>query len=293
MKLKSHCWHVTLNNTLSRAWHATLQTSWQANWDGTWRKTAVAAAATALFALWAPNAAALSLGSITVQSALGEPLRAEIDIADINAEEAASLKAAVAPPEAFRAAGMEYNPAMSSLRVTVQRRADGRAYIRLSSDKPVNEPFVDMILEANWSSGRIVRDFTMLFDPPNLRAPAVSAAALPQTASPAPSVATAPPIARIPISSEPVQPAVAPPRRVGPAPKVAPSPRASTKSPVLQRAPADGRQIKVKTGDTASKIAASVKQPSVSLDQMLVALLRANTMRLSTATSTASKVAHC
>lgn len=276
MKLKSHCWHVTLNNTLSRAWHATLQTSWQANWDGTWRKTAVAAAATALFALWAPNAAALSLGSITVQSALGEPLRAEIDIADINAEEAASLKAAVAPPEAFRAAGMEYNPAMSSLRVTVQRRADGRAYIRLSSDKPVNEPFVDMILEANWSSGRIVRDFTMLFDPPNLRAPAVSAAALPQTASPAPPVTSAPPIARIPISSEPVQPAVAPPRRVGPAPKVAPSPRASTKSPVLQRAPADGRQIKVKTGDTASKIAASVKQPSVSLDQMLVALLRAN-----------------
>ena len=277
MKLKSHGWHNALNNTLSRAWHATLQTSRQANWDGVWRKTAVAAAATALFGLWAPNAAALSLGSITVQSALGEPLRAEIDIADINAEEAASLRAAIAPPEAFRAAGMDYNPAMANLRVSVQKRPDGRSYIRLSSDRPVNDPFVDMILEANWSSGRIVRDFTMLFDPPNLRAPAVSTAALPQTASPAPPVAPAPPVvSRSQVLTEPVQPAVAPPRRGAPASKVAVSPRASIPSPVPQRAAADGRQIKVKAGDTASKIAASVKQPSVSLDQMLVALLRAN-----------------
>ena len=277
MKLKSHGWHTTLNNALSRAWHATLQTSLQENWDGTWRKTAIAAAATALFGLGAPNAAALSLGSVTVQSALGEPLRAEIDIADINAEEAASLKAAIAPPEAFRAAGMEYNPAMSSLRVTVQRRPDGRAYIRLSSDRPVNDPFVDMILEANWSSGRIVRDFTMLFDPPNLRAPAVPTAALPQTASPAPPVVSVPPVAsRNQVLTEPVQPAIASPRRGAPASKVAVSPRASTMSPVPQRAAAGGRQIKVKTGDTASRIAASVKQPSVSLDQMLIALLRAN-----------------
>ena len=60
---------------------------------------------------------------------------------------------------------------MSSLQATLQRRADGRAYIRLSSDRPINDPFVDMILEASWSSGRIVRDYTMLFDPPSLRKP--------------------------------------------------------------------------------------------------------------------------
>ncbi len=289
MKLKSHRWQTTLHSNPDQSGNVTRGTTWAKSWgakswDAIWQRTAIAAAAAALFGLWVPNAAALSLGSITVQSSLGEPLRAEIDIPDINAEEAASLRATVASPDAFRAAGMDYNPAMSGLRVTVQRRPDGRAFIRLSSDKPVNEPFVDMILEANWSSGRIVRDFTMLFDPPNLRAPAVAAAALPQTSSQAPSAAAAPPAARNVVPSEPVQPAVAAPRRSGPMPKVAPrvapkdaaAPRISTSPPAAPRTAAGGRQIKVKTGDTASKIAASVKQPSISLDQMLVALLRAN-----------------
>ena len=78
-----------------------------------WHKTAVAAAAIALLGLSSTGAWALSLGRITVQSALGEPLRAEIEIPDINAEEAASLKAGVAPPSAFSAAGIEYNTAMA------------------------------------------------------------------------------------------------------------------------------------------------------------------------------------
>ncbi len=74
-----------------------------------WRKTAIAAATAAIFGLLGSNAAALSLGRITVQSALGEPLRAEIDIPSINAEEAASLQTVIASPEAFRAAGLEPN----------------------------------------------------------------------------------------------------------------------------------------------------------------------------------------
>ena len=127
------------------------------------------AAATAIFCLWSSNATALSLGRITVQSALGEPLRAEVEIPEINADEAASLKASIAVPDAFRAAGLDYNPAMASLQVTLQRRNDGRAYIRISGDKAINDPFVDMILEARWASGRIVRDYTLLFDPPRAR----------------------------------------------------------------------------------------------------------------------------
>ena len=156
----------------------------------------MAAAVAAVFGLMSSNAAALSLGRMTVQSALGEPLRAEIDVPDINADEASSLKAAVALPEAFRAAGLEYNPAMSSLQATLQRRADGRAYIRLSSDRPINDPFVDMILEASWSSGRIVRDYTMLFDPPTLKSAAPAAtptqAQVPASPSTAKSAVTGP-----------------------------------------------------------------------------------------------------
>jgi pilus assembly protein FimV len=134
-----------------------------------WKATSLAIAAAVVLGLHGSDAQALALGRVTVQSALGEPLRADIDIPDINAEEAASLRAAIASPDAFRAAGLEYSPAISNASITLQRRPDGRYFLRLTSDRPVNDPFVDLILEANWSSGRIVRDYTMLFDPPSLR----------------------------------------------------------------------------------------------------------------------------
>ncbi len=234
-----------------------------------WQKTAVAAAAIALLGLSTNGAWALSLGRITVQSALGEPLRAEIEVPEINAEEASSLKTSIASPAAFAAAGLEYNAAMASLQATLQRRPDGRAYIRLSSDRPVNDPFVDMIVEASWSSGRILRDYTMLFDPPVLRKPAQVAATLPQV-SPAPSSSRTAPPAGTTLSESPQPSRSSPPQAKPSATTLAPSkPATSTPSD-------EARRVVVKSGDTASKIAANNKPAGVSLDQMLVALLRAN-----------------
>lgn len=227
-----------------------------------WRKTAVASLVIALFGLPASTAFALALGRITVQSFLGEPLRAEIDIPEINAEEAASLKSSIALPEAFRAAGLEFNPALSGLQISLQRRADGRAYIRLVSDKPVSEPFVDLILEARWSSGRIVRDYTVLLDPPALRARTPVAPTSPQVAATAPARAAAVPA-----------PAVAETSPIAPRPAAAPVAKAP--APPAARPPRE-KQITVQRGDTASRIALQTKPAQVSLDQMLVALLRAN-----------------
>lgn len=240
-----------------------------------WQKTALAAAAVALLGLSTTGAHALSLGRITVQSALGEPLRAEIDVPDINAEEASSLKAGVAAPAAFTAAGLEYNAAMSSLQVTLQRRNDGRAYLRLSGDRPINEPFVDMILEASWSSGRIVRDFTMLFDPPVVRS--APAPTLAQTTAPVVSATNTLNVARpavpaAPAPSSTVDSAQRPIAAPKPATSAAPTPVATTKPST----PASGQTVTVKDGDYASKIAARVKPANVSLDQMLVALMRSN-----------------
>ena len=249
-----------------------------------WQKTAIAAAAVALFGLSATGAMALSLGRITVLSALGEPLRAEIDVPDINAEEAASLKAAIAGPDAFTAAGLEYNPAMSGVQTSLQRRADGRAFIRLSSEGPINEPFVDMILETSWSSGRIVRDYTMLFDPPVTRkatpaptlaqtAPAATppASATQATSNAAPAASPAVESAR---PAKPGKPAKSTPVTAARAADKVPAEKPKSEAPA---APTDGAdRITVKTGDTASKIAARIKPAGVSLDQMLVALLRAN-----------------
>ncbi|MBX3606358.1 MAG: hypothetical protein KF788_13850, partial [Piscinibacter sp.] len=138
--------------------------------SGRFALTGVAAAA-----LWLaiPNAYALGLGRLSVQSALGEGLRAEIDVTSLTPDEAAGLVVKVAPPESYRSAGVDYNPVLPGTSVSLQRRADGRPYLRLISDRAVQEPFVDVILEISWSSGRLVREYTMLFDPPIVaRAPA-------------------------------------------------------------------------------------------------------------------------
>lgn len=221
-----------------------------------WRKTAVASLVIALFGLPASSAYALALGRITVQSALGEPLRAEIDIPEINAEEASSLRTTLARPDAFRAAGLEFNQALTGAQVSLQRRADGRSYLRLVSARVVSEPFVDLIVEANWSSGRIVRDYTVLLDPPALRARV-------------PVAPTAPQVAASPVTAPAVTAAAVP----------ASATAASTRSTTSAAAPvasARPNRVTVRHGDTASEIARNVKPAQVSLDQMLVALLRAN-----------------
>lgn len=236
------------------------------------RISALALAAAVALGVASSDAQALALGRISVQSALGEPLRVDIDIPEINAEEASSLRANVASPQAFRAAGLEYSPALSGVEITLQRRPDGRYFLRLVSSRPVNEPFVDLILETTWSSGRIVRDYTMLFDPPNLRqgtAP-LSAQVSPV---PAPGAVQGTPTPRAAPAARATAPAAPRARSAAtPSPAPAPVPR-----PAAAPTPSgDGKQITAKDGDNATRIAKANLHANISLDQMLIALLRAN-----------------
>ena len=112
---------------------------------------------------------AAGLGRLTVQSALGQPLQAEVEITSLTPEESASLSASLAPPEAFRQAGLEYNPALTGLNFRIDRRSDGRAVVRISSSRPINEPFVDLLVELNWASGKFAREYTFLLDPPGMQ----------------------------------------------------------------------------------------------------------------------------
>ncbi len=230
----------------------------------------VAGAVLMAMAVTGPDAWALGLGRTSVQSHLGEPLRAAIDIPSITPEEAASLQVQMASPEAFRAAGMGYHPMLPEVQVRLERREDGRFQLRLTSERVVNEPFLDFVIEANWADGRLVRGYTMLFDPPNLRPPAPAPILPMAPASPAAPIAAPAPV------TAPVPPAVAPPPV--PTRSAMPTERASapaaTPSPAPRPAPA--RRITVVAGDTASHIALAHKPAEVSLDQMLVAMLRRN-----------------
>lgn len=221
------------------------------------------------------SAWSLGLGKLTVQSSLGETLKAEIDVSSLTAEEAGTLKVRIAPPDSYRATGVEYNAVLTGTQVQLERRSDGRPVLRINSDRAVQEPFVDVILELTWSSGRLVREYTLLFDPPNLARPSA-----PPAVTTAPSFATAPAETRaVPTQRPPASaPLAAAPAAPAPRPRVeaAPVEPARAPRPAPAPSPSAASEYKVKAGDSLSRIAGRTKPREISLDQMLVGLFRSN-----------------
>ncbi|MBL8346637.1 MAG: LysM peptidoglycan-binding domain-containing protein [Rubrivivax sp.] len=231
--------------------------------------------AAACACLWTSPSWALGLGRLTVQSALGESLKAEVDVTNITAEEASTLRLRVAPPDAYRAAGVDYNPALTSAQVQAVRRPDGRTVLRITGDRAVTEPFVDVIIEATWATGRLVREYTLLLDPPGARsAPPAAAPAVAPVITPAPAPSMPSPALPSSQTPAPAEPASPPPMPA----TTAPAPRPISRAPAAPAptAAASGDEYRVRSGDTLSRIAGRVQRPGVSLDQMLVSLYRAN-----------------
>jgi pilus assembly protein FimV len=196
----------------------------------------------ALLVLVAGLASAAGLGRLTVLSALGQPFSAEIELTATK-EELGSLSVRLADAEAYRQANLQYNPALAGARLSIERRPNGQPYIRITTTRPVAEPFIDLLVELNWATGRILREYTALLDPPGLMPspPVPAVAAVPET-RPAP-----PPVAAVP------------------APARAPAPMIGAK----EYGP-------VQRGETLGKIARSVKPEGVTLEQMLIGLYRSN-----------------
>jgi pilus assembly protein FimV len=197
----------------------------------------------------------LGLGRLSVQSAIGEAVKAEIEIASLSQEEAGTLKVNIASVEAYRTAGVEYKALLANMQVQLMRSGE-RNFLLVSSDRVVQEPFVDVILELSWASGRLVRDFSLLFDPPaNGLAAVPTALATPVIAAPVSAPET---LATMPV----------------PVPSANP-PSASAETLPKPAAPT-AADYKVKSGDTLYRIAVKTQAPGISLDQMLVGLFRNN-----------------
>ena len=238
-------------------------------------KTLGAAMATALLL---SNASAAGLGKLTVLSALGQPLNAEIELSAVSKEEAAGLVPKLAPPEAFRQANIELHPSLLGLRFAIEQRGN-KQIIRVTSAQAMNEPFVDMLLEVGVPNGRLVREYTFLLDPPDVRTPqsAQVAATGAGTAPPA-----APTEARLTLSPTPTLTPLTPAAKpVAPAtPAAAPvavaqyRPAPAVMPPAPPALPSPAREVR--RGDTLSQIARENLTEGVSLDQMLVALYRSN-----------------
>jgi len=220
-----------------------------------------------LVALLPCVAGAAGLGRLNVLSALGQPLVAEIELVSVTRDELGSLSARLAHPDTYRLANLQYSPALTGARLTIERRPNGQHYIKLISTRPVTEPFIDLLVELNWAAGRLAREYTALLDPPGM-APAVAAPVI----SAAPESRPAPEPQPLTQPQLEAQPQPQPESQ----PQVAAAPAASR--PVAPAVPmAGGKDYgPIQRGETLGKIAKSVMPEGVTLEQMLVALYRSN-----------------
>ncbi len=206
---------------------------------------------------------AAGLGKLNVSSGLGEPLKAEIELLSVSPDELSSLTAAIAPDEAYSAQGIERPVSHSTIKVDVAKNASGAPILKLRSTQPINDPFLDMLLQVDWASGRLLREYTVLLDPPGYAGETDNAA----TAVQAPSVK---PVAGAAASAEMVEPQAGAATSTGKAGK---SKRA--KKPVAE-ATGDAQDYVTRRGDTLAKIARDMKPEGVSLEQMLIGLYETN-----------------
>ena len=215
------------------------------------RATAIAVASCLSFAPWLAEAA--SLGKITVLSGLGQPLRAEIEISASRAE-LAGMTARLAGSSAFKEAGIDYASALLDLRFDIGKRSNGTPVVKVSSTKPVNEPFMDMLVELSWPSGPLLKEYTFLLDPPEV---AARAAARQAAATDARVVETV--------------------RGAGAAPSASGSATAtaSRAAPEARKTQESGTHL-VQQGETLRRIAGETKHDGVTLEQMLVGLYKKN-----------------
>lgn len=128
------------------------------------RKLAVSLAVAGV--IGATNANALGLGEIKINSALNEPLSAEIKLLQVRQLSPLQIQPRMADIDEFALAGLDRSRFLSDVSFQVKVNPDGTGLITLRSKNPVREPFLNFLVEINWPNGRLVREYTLLLDPP-------------------------------------------------------------------------------------------------------------------------------
>ncbi|MFI4969596.1 MAG: FimV/HubP family polar landmark protein [Lysobacterales bacterium] len=217
-------------------------------------------------ALGGTNALALGLGPVHVKSKLNQPLDAEIPVIQGSAAEAEGLIVSMAGAEDFERLGLSRARLTVPLEFALTKGAHGDMVIRVTSKEPVRDSYLDFLVEANWPKGRLLREYTVLLDPP-VMAPSTHAAT---TAAIAPSPGTT----TLTHREKPAKAAAA-----APAPRPEPAPRVAAKPE--RAAPARkvnaGEYGPVEAGETLTEVARTMRQGDNSnINQMMLALLKNN-----------------
>lgn len=222
------------------------------------RKLVLAIAAAS--ALTSGMAHALGLGEISLKSALNQPLDAEIELLEVRDLGNGEVIPSLAAVEEFNKVGVDRPFFLTDLKFTPVLKPNGKSVIRVTSSKPVREPYLNFLVEVLWPNGRLLREYTVLLDPP-LYSPQTVAAAAPRLPQAAP---LAPPVPQL------VDPA--------PAPRsVAPAPRAVASAPMATPAPQRDGEYRVGRDDTLWQIAERARpSAAVSVHQTMLAIQELN-----------------
>ncbi|MDP2071749.1 FimV/HubP family polar landmark protein [Methylotenera sp.] len=221
---------------------------------------------------------AAGLGKLNVSSGIGEPLRAEIELLSVTPEELSTLAASIGSEDAYAQQGIPRLGIHNNIKIELAKNANGSPILKLHSNQPVNDPYLDMLVQVDWASGRLQREYTVLLDPPGYK-PSEPSLAMPIT-QPAlnnssiinkskgvsqssdlttGSIDTAPPVAK----------------------RTKKFKKATVQPPVEQDVVSNStasveQELTTKRGDTLSSIARATQVEGVSLDQMLAGLYENN-----------------
>ena len=233
---------------------------------------------------------AAGLGKLNVMSGLGEPLKADIELIAVTPEELSSITAAIASEEAYATQGIEKPASHNTIRVIIAKNSSGAPILKLQSAQPISEPFLDMLIQVDWASGRLLREYTVLLDPPGYTGEADTStltAQVPVVRSsnsvPSDSVrndtmqnntmqnntVSGETMTRLPSKSKKSSPSK-------PKPVEAVSREAKPTEDVMPAGNASGEEYLTHSGDTLAKIARDMKPDGISLEQMLVGLYQNN-----------------
>lgn len=185
---------------------------------------------------------ALGMGDMKTHSALNEKFKADIELVSVQKGALDTLRVTLAPAEIFSRVGLERSLFLTRLKFQPMRLKNGKAIVRVTSNQPIREPFLDFFVKLDWPNGQLVREYTALLDPPAVtkrNAPKVTAATR-QSA------------------------------------KATVSTRPATASARVQRAQAEGEYGPVQSNETLWEIADSLRSDGISIHQMMMALYKAN-----------------
>lgn len=211
---------------------------------------------------------AAGLGKLNVNSGIGEPLKAEIELLSVTPEELSTLAASLASEDAYAQQGIQRLGIHNNIKVEVAKTADGSPILKIHSNQPVSDPYLDMLIQVDWATGRLQREYTVLLDPPGYKPEIASSApvSLPSTGVVNNTQAK---ITNSVSSTDAAQPLIR---------NVKKQKKSSVVATQQELAPAGvvAQELTTKRGDTLSAVAKELQVEGVSLDQMLAGLYENN-----------------